>query len=71
MKTTDIPTQNIRAIDIEQGLFERIFKIGTVKIATAATKGYELAMQNVDNPYVVKYNIEHLIGQTKEANDDE
>ena len=62
-KTTDIPTQNIRAIDIEQGIVERIFHIGTVKIATAATKGYELLLERVDNPFVLKYDIEKLIMQ--------
>ena len=62
-KTTDIPTQNIRAIDVEQDIIERIFHIGTVKIATAATKGYELLLERVDNPFVLKYDIEKLIMQ--------
>ncbi len=61
VRKTSIPTTDIRAIDVEQSLGGRILGVGEIKLATAATKGYEMVMPNVDNPYILAQDIEHVI----------
>ncbi|GEM_PF-4639065 len=65
MQKTSIPIADIRAIDVEQTLGGRILNVGKIKLATAATKGYEMIMLNVDNPYILAQDIESVINLSR------
>ncbi|NOZ91890.1 PH domain-containing protein [bacterium 3DAC] len=50
--------RDIRTIDIRQNIIERIFGFGDVMIATSATSGYEIILENIGAPYKLKQEIE-------------
>lgn len=50
--------KDIRTIDIRQNVIERIFGFGDVMIATSATSGYEIILENIGAPYRLKKEIE-------------
>ncbi len=50
--------RDIRAIDIRQNMIERMFGFGDVMIATSATAGYEIILQNIGAPHRLKEEIE-------------
>ncbi len=56
--TKEIFIQDIRAIDIRQNVLERIFNFGDVMIATSATAGYEVVLDNIGAPSRLKAEIE-------------
>ncbi|MDD2454392.1 MAG: PH domain-containing protein [Synergistaceae bacterium] len=48
--------QDIMTTELTKSIFERIFNLGTIKIATAGTDGYEIELKGYTNPdEIVKY----------------
>jgi uncharacterized membrane protein YdbT with pleckstrin-like domain len=45
---------NIRNIEIEQTLFQRLFGVGTMRIASAAHSGFEIEISGVKDPMKLK-----------------
>lgn len=56
---TEIFIGDIRAIDIKQNIIERILGFGDVMIATSATSGYEIIIENIGAPHKLKQEIEN------------
>jgi len=56
---TEIFIGDIRAIDIKQNIIERILGFGDVMIATSATSGYEIVIENIGAPHKLKREIEN------------
>ena len=56
---TEIFIGDIRAIDIKQNILERILGFGDVMIATSATSGYEIIIENIGAPHKLKQEIEN------------
>jgi membrane protein YdbS with pleckstrin-like domain len=52
--TSEVRVNNIRTVAMEQGIIERIFGLGTVKIGSAGTDGYEVVFFGVTSPSRVK-----------------
>jgi uncharacterized membrane protein YdbT with pleckstrin-like domain len=52
--------QDIKTTELTKNIFERIFNLGTIKIATAGTDGYEVELKGYSNPdEIVKYIAVH------------
>lgn len=45
---------NIRNIEIEQSLIQRMFNVGTLRIASAAHSGFEIEISGIKNPLMLK-----------------
>ncbi|WP_353569999.1 PH domain-containing protein [Candidatus Albibeggiatoa sp. nov. BB20] len=45
---------NIRNIEIEQTLFQRLFNVGTMRIASAAHSGFEIEISGIKDPMNLK-----------------
>jgi len=45
---------NIRNIEIEQTLFQRLFNVGTMRIASAAHSGFEIEIAGIKDPLNLK-----------------
>ncbi|MGI6253019.1 MAG: PH domain-containing protein [Aminivibrio sp.] len=53
---------DIKTTELTKTLFERIFNLGTIRIATAGTEGYEMTLKRFSNPAgIVKYLADHRI----------
>lgn len=59
----EIFISDIRAIDVKQSFFQRIFGIGDIMIATAGTAGYEDVASGLKNPKDIK---DLIIGQRRQ-----
>ena len=51
---TEVFIKDIRAINVQQSITQRIFKIGNVMIATAGTLGYEFSTYGLPDPVRIK-----------------
>ncbi|HPC18618.1 MAG TPA: PH domain-containing protein [Kiritimatiellia bacterium] len=58
----EVGIKDIRSINVNQGILERIFGVGTVEIASAGTAGVEVKFVGVSNPV----HIRDLIRQQKD-----
>jgi len=48
--------QDIRNTELTKNIWERIFNLGTIRIATAGTDGYEIELKGYSDPdAIVKY----------------
>ena len=56
----EIKKTDIRSVEIDQSFIDRLLNIGTLKIATPATSGYEIIFYGLRNPSAVKSKIEQL-----------
>jgi len=59
-KIKEIKKTDIRSVEIDQSFIDRLLNIGTLKIATPATSGYEIIFYGLRNPASVKSKIEQL-----------
>ena len=60
ISVSKIYIQDIKTTELTKTLFERIFNLGTLKIATAGTDGYELELKGYSNlDGIVKYLADH------------
>jgi len=52
--------QDIKTTELTKTVFERIFNLGTIKIATAGTDGYEIELKGFSNPdEIIRYIAVH------------
>lgn len=53
---------DIKTTELTKTLFERILNLGTIRIATAGTDGYEMTLKRFSNPDgIVKYLADHRV----------
>ena len=50
----EIGTRDIRNINFKQGVFERLFDLGTLEIASAGTAGVEVQFKGIREPIIVR-----------------
>lgn len=53
-KYTELFIRDIRAVNVSQGILQRICHIGNIMIATAGTMGYELSINGLPEPILIK-----------------
>ena len=53
-KTHEISIRDVRTINMNQGILERIFGLGSVQIGSAGTGGVEVEFKGVTNPLEVR-----------------
>ncbi len=56
----EVAIKDIRSVNLKQGIFERMFNLGTVEVGTAGTAGIEVSLQGIENAPMVKYQISKL-----------
>ena len=56
----EIFIRDIRVVEIDQSLIQRIFKIGDIRIATSATESYEDIAKGIKYPQKVREIINNL-----------
>ena len=50
----EVTIKDIRMLDLQQKLWQRIFNIGNIAVATAGTSGYEMVITGIKDPkYVI------------------
>jgi len=49
-KKNTIKLQDVRSVDTDQSIIERLFKVGTVSLGTAGTAGFDVILKYVANP---------------------
>ncbi len=52
--TNDVYISDVRSVQVKQGIFQRLFKVGTVAIASAGTAGIEIVATGMPEPEKVK-----------------
>jgi membrane protein YdbS with pleckstrin-like domain/DNA-directed RNA polymerase subunit RPC12/RpoP len=58
--TAEVAIKDIRSINMKQGIFEKIFGLGTVEIGTAGTAGIEITFAGISQAPKVKDQITKL-----------
>ena len=61
--TNEMQMNHIRAINIRQGIIERILGIGTIEISSAAGEGVEVKFTGIRDPHGVKERVRGLEGE--------
>ncbi|HHS49932.1 MAG TPA: hypothetical protein ENN07_02335 [candidate division Zixibacteria bacterium] len=64
-KTSQIDLKDVKNIQFKQSIFERIFGLGTVAFASAATGSIEVAFAGIPDAQKVKQEIDGLIHSVK------
>jgi len=64
-KTHEVSIRDIRSINMNQGIVERLFGLGSVQIGSAGTGGIEVEFKGIENPTRVRDGIR----KTKDAAD--
>ena len=59
-QTAEVMIKDVRSVNLKQGVFERMFGLGTVEIGSAGTAGIEVSISGVSKPDQVKYLITKL-----------
>ena len=54
----EISTRNIRTIQVNQSIIQRILNIGDLHVASAGTSGYEISIANMPDPYAIRNDIQ-------------
>ncbi|MCL1941640.1 MAG: PH domain-containing protein [Synergistaceae bacterium] len=57
-KSTEMGIRQIRTIQVNQKLWQRIFNIGDIFIGSAATRDYEIVAHGISNPHNVKEKLQ-------------
>ena len=57
--TNEVMHTHIRNIQIQQNMIERLFNIGTIKIASAGTGDIEISVSGIPAPNRIKAVIDH------------
>ncbi len=58
--TNEIQLRHIRAINVRQGIIERLLGIGTIEMSSAAGGGVEVLFKGIRDPYGMKEKIRNL-----------
>lgn len=53
-KSTEIGIMQIRTIQVQQRIWQRIFDIGDILIASAGTEGYEIIAHGINKPHEIR-----------------
>jgi len=56
--TNDVYIEDIKNVQIKQSLFNRLFGVGSLEVATAGTSGVEIVISGIANPNEAKSIIE-------------
>lgn len=59
-KTAQVNVQDIRSIDVQQGLWQRLLGIGDVSLGTEGRFGKEIYFRNVENPDALVKDLQRL-----------
>lgn len=59
-QTAEVAIKDIRSVNSKQGLFERLFGLGTVEIGTAGTAGIEVSFVGIPDAPKIKDQITQL-----------
>lgn len=70
-KNVSVPIEAIRTIDVEQNVFGKILNTGTIKIGTAATSFWEIVINNIDDPFLLKALLIEYIDKARENDRDD
>jgi uncharacterized membrane protein YdbT with pleckstrin-like domain len=62
-----VPAEAIRTVDVEQDLWGRLLNVGRIKIGTAATRGWEIIMDNIDAPAKQQEEISSVLNALQSA----
>ena len=52
--SVEISTKNIRTIQIKQSLMQRLLNVGDILVASSGTDGYEIYINNMPDPNVIR-----------------
>jgi uncharacterized membrane protein YdbT with pleckstrin-like domain len=63
--SVEISTPNIRTIEVRQSVMQRILDVGNLLIGSAATKDYEICVENMPKPYDIRDLIQTYERSTK------
>jgi uncharacterized membrane protein YdbT with pleckstrin-like domain len=55
-----VSRDDIREVELRQGIIGRLFRYGTVRVSTAGTAGSEIDFRKVGNPAKVQQRIENM-----------
>lgn len=58
IERTEINISDIRTVDTAQNWFERLMRVGTVKISTAGEEGYGISVPSIPSPNRVRAILE-------------
>ena len=64
-RTTKLNITDIRTVDIEQTAAERLVGVGTIRIASASTDGFEIEAKAILHPERLRDYLKHRIGVVK------
>ncbi|MBP7510007.1 MAG: PH domain-containing protein [Prolixibacteraceae bacterium] len=56
----EVSIKDIRSVNLQQGILERLFGLGSINIGSAGTAGIEVSFKGVINPTMVKEKIQEL-----------
>lgn len=59
----EVFVKDIRSVNLQQGILERLFGLGTVNIGSAGTAGIEVSFKGISQPMEIKEKIQKLKGQ--------
>ena len=65
-KSTEMGVRQIRTIQVDQKLWQRIFNIGDISIGSAATRDYEIVAHGINNPHSVKEKLQSFKSDASE-----
>ncbi|MCL1874977.1 MAG: PH domain-containing protein [Synergistaceae bacterium] len=53
-KSTEVGIMQIRSIQVQQRIWQRLFDIGDIYIASAGTEGYEIIAHGINKPHEIR-----------------
>jgi membrane protein YdbS with pleckstrin-like domain len=56
----EVLLKNIRSVNVNQGIIERLFGLGTINIGSAGTSGIEVSFAGISNPIGIKNELQKL-----------
>ncbi len=67
-RSVEIELGNIKHIEVEQNVLQKLLGIGDMKIASSGTSENEIHIRNIPNPYVVRNEIQEHTRKYSYAN---
>ena len=60
--STEVKIRDIKTIDVQQSLVNRMLDIGRIRVATAGTEGWEINIEGIEAPNDIRNMIQKLQG---------
>ena len=60
--STEVKIRDIKSIEVHQTLLDRLLGVGTLKLATAGTAGWEISVGYLLNPHAIREDIQRRRG---------